>query len=298
MDVVSPADTALRLPYPALAEALAAILAAKRERRAAAPERLHLALPGGGVLLVMPAADEEIAMTKLATVHPANAAAGLPTLQGEVVVMEAVNGRRLGILDGPALTARRTAALSLLAAKLLAPSFGPLLLVGAGTQARAHLEAFRDGLGLSEVFISSRTPESADTLASYATELGLKAYTVAHPADALPMCPLVVTATTSLTPVLPETVRDDAFIAAVGAYRRTMTELPPRLVQRCRLYADTLEGCRAEAGDLIQAHVDFSTVTPLEQALTLPRPDSGPVLFKSVGHALFDLAAAKLYFGR
>lgn len=298
MDVISAADTVVRLPYPALAEAIASMLAAKRERRATAPERLHLPLPGGGVLLVMPAADETLVMTKLVTVHPANAAAGLPTLQGQVVVAEAVNGTPLGILDGPALTARRTAALSLLAARHLAPAVGPLLVVGAGAEAKAHLGAFRDGLGISEVFVSSRRRASAETLAAYAKDLGCKAYVVTDPADALPMCPLIVTATTSPTPVLPETVRDDAFIAAVGAHTRTMTELPPGLVARCRLYADTLEGCQAEAGDLIQAHVDFDTVIPLEAALTLPRPDAGPVLFKSVGHALFDLAAAKLYFGR
>ena len=70
----------------------------------------------------MPAADAGVAVTKLVTVHAGNAARGLPTIQGEVIVMRAETGERLGVLDGAAVTARRTAALSLLAANSLAPA--------------------------------------------------------------------------------------------------------------------------------------------------------------------------------
>jgi ornithine cyclodeaminase len=76
-----------------------------------------------------------------------------------------------------------------------------------------------------------------------------------------------------------------------------MAELPPELVRRSRLFVDTLDGAQAEAGDLIQAGVDWGRVTPLEQALDMERPESGPVIFKSVGHALWDLAAARLAVG-
>ncbi|HUP27321.1 MAG TPA: hypothetical protein VM409_02725, partial [Chloroflexia bacterium] len=79
-----------------------------------------------------------------------------------------------------------------------------------------------------------------------------------------------------------------------GAYTPGMTELPRALVESSRLYVDTLEGAKAGAGDFIQAGVDWSSVTPLERAIDLPKPESGPVIFKSVGHALWDLAAARL----
>src|ERR671914_971184 len=129
---------------------------------------MSLPLPDGAVLLVMPASGGGLAMTKLVTVHPQNARSNLPTIQGEVVVMEAATGRRLGILDGSVVTARRTAALSLLAARELAPRpNGPLLIVGAGTQGRSHLEAFREGLGTSRIFIASRTAERAGSLADH-----------------------------------------------------------------------------------------------------------------------------------
>jgi ornithine cyclodeaminase len=65
------------------------------------------------------------------------------------------------------------------------------------------------------------------------------------------------------------------------------------LVQRSRLYVDTLEGARLEAGDYVQAGVDWNTVTPLESVLDAPKPSSGPIIFKSVGYALWDLAAAR-----
>jgi len=88
------------------------------------------------------------------------------------------------------------------------------------------------------------------------------------------------------------------FVAAVGAYTPQMAELPPDLVLRSRLFVDTVEGVRADGGDFIQAGVDWSRVTPLQDALDLPRPAAGPVIFKSVGHALWDLAAAKLAASR
>lgn len=295
MKVLGAQETAELLPYQALADELRAVLVDKRSGRAMAPPRLHVSLPNDGVLLLMPATDDKLAITKLVTVHPQNAQHGLSSVQAEVLVFEAETGRRLLWLDGATVTARRTAALSLLAAQTLAPDpAGPLLIVGAGVQARAHLEAFADGLPGCEVFITSRGQARAADLTSYALSLGLDAHNVARPEEALDKVSLIVTATTSDTPVLPPAVRDDAFIAAVGAYRPHQAELPPALVHKAQVFVDTLEGTQAGAGDLIQAQIDWDNVTPLEEAISGSRPTSGPVLFKSVGHALWDLAAARL----
>ncbi|MDQ3927753.1 MAG: delta(1)-pyrroline-2-carboxylate reductase family protein [Chloroflexota bacterium] len=286
------------LPYSALADSLREVLLAMRSGEAHAPARTSMPLPGGSgdaVLLLMPARDERLAITKLVTVHPNNAGSGLPVVQGDVLVMDVTTGERLALLDGTVVTARRTAALSLLAGRLLAPQpRGPLLVIGSGTQARSHMEALREGLGVEQVYITSKNLEHAQALADHAQGLGLDAYAVGTPGEALAEVTLIVTATTSTRPVLPPNVREDAFIAAVGAYTPSMAELPPELVRRSRLFVDTLEGAETEAGDLIQAGADWSQVTPLEQALDLERPASGPVVFKSVGHALWDLAAARL----
>jgi ornithine cyclodeaminase len=250
-----------------------------------------------GTLLLMPASDGHIAITKLVTVHPENRKEGLPTIQGEVIVMDAINGRRLGILDGITVTARRTAAVSALAARRLAPDpAGPLLIVGAGTQARAHLEAFREVLSVQQVFITSRTLENAEKLAVFARSLELRVQVLQHSESVLKDVTLIVTATNSASPVIGGELRSDAFVAAVGAFTPSMAELPADLVRRSRLFADSLEGVRAEAGDFIQAGIDWDRVRPLAEALEEQRPEEGPVIFKSVGHAMFDLAAARLAF--
>jgi ornithine cyclodeaminase len=123
--------------------------------------------------------------------------------------------------------------------------------------------------------------------------------TLADPAPAIPTATLIVTATTSTEPVLPDSgraVREDAFVAAVGAFTPDMAELPGSLINRSRVYVDTLDGTRAGAGDLLRAGIDWSVVVEMQDALNLPSLPSGPVIFKSVGHALWDLAAARLAF--
>ncbi len=300
MEILGPQQTAARLPYADLAESIREVALAPDEVRA--PARMALALPEGGVLLVMPAADEEIAITKLVTVHPENPGRDLPTIQGEVVVMEAATGRRLGILDGSVVTARRTAALSVLAARELAPDpEGPLLIVGAGTQGRAHLEAFREVLGTSKVFVTSRTNERSESLGEHAEALGMEARVVEDPEAALDEARLVVTATTSREPVLPEAVPEGVFVAAVGSFEPEAAELPPALISRSTIVVDTLEGAREEAGDLIQAEragaFSWENAKPLEDVLRASeRPGGTVVVFKSVGHGLWDLAAARTAF--
>jgi len=299
MDLLDSRGTALRLDYLPLSDAIEAVLRDSRIGKVRAPERSVIPLPGGGVLLLMPACDERLAMTKILTVHPGNPTNGLPTIQGEVLVMDAASGRRLGMLDGPMVTARRTAALSLLAARKLARTLdGPIFVIGAGVQAKAHLEAFASS-GVRKAFLFSRGQERARDLVNHGRELGVDC-TVAVDFTDLPRCPLLVTATTSLTPVfsdeVSENISGNAFIAAVGAFKPHMAELPPALVRRARVYVCTMEGAKTEAGDLHQAGVDWRRVTALADALDGPRPETGPVVFKSVGHALFDLAAARLAF--
>ncbi len=303
MQILTAGETVALLPYPELSDALAGVLRDRKMGRARAPQRLGLPLAGGGLLFLMPATDEQLAITKLVTIHTGNSAVGLPVVQADVLVMEAGTGRRLLTLDGNVVTARRTAALSLLAARSLAPCpGGPLLVVGAGTQGRSHLEAFVEGLGVREVYIYSRTQANAEMLAAHARTLtgGPAVRVVTDTSQVIDRARLVVTATTSSEPVLlpGAPLSDDAFVAAVGAYTPQMTELPPDLVLRSRLFVDTIEGVRSDGGDFIQAGVDWARVTPLEDALDGPPQGNGPVIFKSVGHALWDLAAAKLAVSR
>ncbi|WP_197498310.1 delta(1)-pyrroline-2-carboxylate reductase family protein [Cupriavidus gilardii] len=312
------AQTAARLPYPDLAVAIADMLGELRAGTAMAPPRLALpvgdvsaaAPEGEGTLLVMPARNADLVMTKNITVHPGNPARGLPNILGEVVVADAHTGVRLALLDGPTVTGRRTAAVSLLAAqRFAARPDGELLIVGAGVQATTHLEAFAAGLPLRRVWLHSRTADKAHALAAHARRLGLEAEVIESAGDidtVLARVSMVVTVTSSRTPVLPDQAagcwRDDHFIAAVGAFRPDMCELPVALcrgaAQAGRLLADTLFGIEDEAGDLLQAGIDWAAVQSFETAILAAdaiRARSGsPLVFKSVGYALWDLAACAL----
>ncbi|SDD14311.1 ornithine cyclodeaminase [Cupriavidus sp. YR651] len=305
------AATAARLPYPELARAIAAMLAELRDGTAMAPPRIALpvgdAAQGEGTLLVMPACNRDLVMTKNITVHPGNPRRGLPNILGEVLVANAHTGERIAMLDGPTVTGRRTAAVSLLAAQSFAPvPDGELLIVGAGVQAQTHLEAFVAGLPVRKVWLQSRTRDKAEALATHARALGVEATVIDDVAEVLPRVSMVVTVTSSRVPVLPDLDSglwtDRHFVAAVGAFRPEMCELPPRLCQSAaasqRLLADTLFGIEDEAGDLLQAGIDWATVQPFETAIlaadALRSRTGSPLVFKSVGYALWDLAACVL----
>ena len=293
--LLNPAQTRERLPYEALVRELVRLL---EDDSVQVPPRLVQRLPGGGSLFVMPAMDARTAIAKLITFTPANANRGLPAIQGDVLVFDVATGQRLLLLDGPTVTARRTAAVSVLAAQRLAPdTCGPLLIVGAGVQGRAHLDAFADVLKITDVMIASRSEASAQALALHARGLGVRAQVV-HDADAaLADCPLAVTCTPAQGVVLRALPRQRGFISAVGAFTPAMVELSPGL---CRYVAahgtvciDTPDALH-EAGDLLQAGLDMRRFATLAEVIRtgLEKP-AGPVLFKSCGWAGWDLAAAR-----
>ncbi|MDP2016537.1 delta(1)-pyrroline-2-carboxylate reductase family protein [Hydrogenophaga sp.] len=294
--LLTPTQTAEALPYPALADEMDALL---RDPDVVVPPRIVQPLAGGGSLFVMPAADARVAITKLITFIPDNAARGLPAIQGDIVVFDALTGQRTALLDGPTVTARRTAAVSLLAARLLAPrTDGPLLIVGAGVQGRAHLEAFHEGLGVREVWVASRSAASTDALVQHAHRLGMSARRVMDADAALANCPLVVSCTSAQAVALRARPRTDAFVAAVGAFTPRMVEWAPEV---CRwlaaeglLVVDTRDADH-EAGDLLQAGIDVHALATLADVVREPptHRHQGPVFFKSCGWAGWDLAAAR-----
>ena len=295
---LDPRQTADALPYQLLAQEIERLLG---DTSVVVPPRLVQRLSDQSSLFVMPASDAKLAITKLITWVADNPGRGLPAIQGEVMVFDVRDGRRLCLLDGPTVTAHRTAAVSLLAAQILAPNpTGKLLLVGAGVQARAHLHAFVDGLGVKEVIVSSRTRASAQLLVNEALAMGLQAEIAENADEAVADCSLVVSATTAQEVALRALPREDAFVCAIGAFTPAMVEWSPDvctyLAQHGRVYVDTREADH-EAGDLLQAGLAVPTF-PTLQALVRGEVSKayakkGPVFFKSCGWAGWDLAAAR-----
>lgn len=292
-------QTAARLPWPALVDEIEALL---RDASVHIPERIVMPTAHGAVLFVMPGCDARVAMTKLISFTPANVGTATPTIQGDVTVFDVASGTRRVILDGPTVTARRTAAVSALGARWLAPNTaGPMLIVGAGVQGRAHLEVFAQVLGVSRFFIASRSAASARALVDHAQALGLQAELAPDADAALAGCPLAVTCTPASGVVLRALPLADAFIAAVGAFTPQMVELAPDLCRHMaaqgHIVVDTREA-EHEAGDLLQAGIDVAACPSLGDVVRAgQRGGRGPVLFKSCGWAGWDLAAARLALG-
>ena len=294
MKILDASQTAAALPYPKLIAELARVLQQADQGQVSEPLRTVHELPGGAHLLLMPAWDAELGVVKRISVHPNNAEQNLPSSRAELLAFDARNGAGLFLADGDVVTARRTAALSLLAAQTLHPtSIEGILIIGAGRQAQAHANAFAEVFKPKRFFLYNRTLSRASNLANHIREKGIHAQTVPHPERIGHQVDCIISATSSRTPVVPEGVRDDVCVIAVGAYTPEMAELPPKLIKRSSIVVDTLSGARAEAGDLIRAGVSWENVIPLAKALVDP-PTSYPIIFKSVGSAIFDLAAARL----
>ena len=295
--ILNAQDTAAALPYQPLADCIKELL---QDASVKVPPRLVQPLFSGGSLFVMPASDKLLAITKLITFVADNASRQLPAIQGDVLVFDAVNGKRLCMLDGPTVTARRTAAVSLLAAQLLAPKpNAKLLIVGAGVQGRSHLEAFAQGLGVKDVMVASRSRASAQALVQHAINIGLRALVVDNADEAMAECSLVVTATSAQQIAMRARPRDDAFVCAVGAFSERMLEWAPEvclhMAQHGRIFVDTRDADH-EAGDLLQAGLDVSQFASLQDVVQQPHEftnKTGPVFFKSCGWAGWDLAAAR-----
>lgn len=315
MQILDAAYTARALPWGPLTTALAATLSDEAAGHVQAPDRWVLPVAPGTSWFLMPAwlapAAGDLAAIKLITYAAANAQRGLPAILGDVLVMRASTGERLALLDGPTVTARRTAAVSLLAVQHLAaqPS-GPLLIIGTGVQALSHLQALVHGCGVREVWVRGRTPQrSRDFIAQAlqavpAGQAPWPAGVTLQPADdlawALQRCPLVVTATPAAAPCLEGPLRADALVAAIGAFTPAMIELAPPLTRQLaatgRVVIDS-PAARHEAGDLLGAGIDTAGLPTLGEVLAAPpappAPRGGAVLFKSCGAALWDLAAAR-----
>jgi ornithine cyclodeaminase/alanine dehydrogenase-like protein (mu-crystallin family) len=261
--------------------------------------RAHLETPSGS-LLMMPAFGAAGVGVKLVTVTPANPAAGRPPSYSSSVLFDPNDQHAVVVLDGAALTALRTAAVSGLAASLLAnPDAGRLVVFGAGVHARAHVEAMRAVRPIVDVAVVSRGPAAADAFVEDLRRDGVDAR-LGEPHD-VGGADLVCTCTTSPVPVFDgHALAPGAHVTAVGAYTLATRELDGETMRRGRLVVETREAALAEAGDIALAigegAIDASTIlADLSEVVRggSVRTDPADVtIFESVGLAFEDLVVA------
>lgn len=291
-----------RLPLAALIDALRAMFRAGCE----APPRHSHAIGDAGTVLLMPAwrAGQYFGV-KAITLFPGNGARGLPGVHAVYALFDANTGVPLALLDGGELTARRTAAASALAAGLLARTDAQrLLVVGAGRVATLLPAAMRCVRpGLAQVAVWNRHADGAARLVSQLRAEGVHAIVASDLEAAVRAADIVSCATPATAPLVQGAwLLPGAHLDLIGGYTPAMREADGACMARARVFVDAEEAL-TKAGDLLQAeaegHFDRSrlqgTLTQLcRGACDGRRADDEITVFKSVGSALEDLAAAEL----
>jgi alanine dehydrogenase len=277
-----------------------------------APTRHHhtIGVPGepDAVLLLMPAwrAGAYLGI-KLVTVFPGNAGRGLPAVSAGYLLMDGGSGTVLAMIDGGELTAKRTAATSALAARFLARGDARTLLVlGTGRiareLARCHVAARPS---LERVLVWGRSAAHAATLAAELAREGIGATPAPDLEAATGAADIVASATLATEPLVRGAwVRPGTHVDLVGGYTPAMREADDALIAKARVFADTRAGALQEAGDLVvpiaRGVLAADSVVDLQGLCRRESPgrrnDAEVTVFKSVGAALEDLAAAILVY--
>jgi ornithine cyclodeaminase len=264
----------------------------------------------GGTLLLMPAwqAGRHIGV-KQATVFPANAARGLPSVMGLYTLLEADTGQPIAVIDGVSLTVRRTAAASALAARFLArPDSARLVMVGAGAMAPHLIRAHAALRPIRQVAIWNHNPDKAADLAKAFADDDLDVVATTDLAAAVAQADIISCATLSKEPLIQGAwLKPGAHLDLVGAYLPSMRESDDAAVRVARIFVDTRVGALSEGGDIadplargvITEQDVVADLFDLCRGTNAGRVSADEItLFKSVGYALEDLVAAELVIER
>jgi len=294
------------LEWPALIDAL------REGFRAGATAPLRASHPvtsAGDRLLLMPAWDGASLGVKIVSVFPGNLAKGLASVSALYLLMDGATGHPLALIDGEALTKRRTAAASALASTYLSrPDSKRLLLVGVGALAPYMALAHCAVRPIEKVLVWGRTAVRSEATVARLKSSGLTAAVCSDLAAGLAEADIVSCATTAREPIVRgRLVRPGTHVDLVGAFTPEMRESDDELVRRAEVFVDTFAGALKEAGDLVQP-IDAGVIprehvrAELADLVTGRHPGRRTpdeiTVFKSVGTALEDLCAARLVWER
>jgi ornithine cyclodeaminase/alanine dehydrogenase-like protein (mu-crystallin family) len=242
-----------------------------------------------GFFGMMPALTSEGLGIKIVTFYATNTERGIPTHMATILLVDPETGTPLAVMDGRLITEMRTAAVSAAATKLLAPRSAKILaILGSGVQARSHAEALRIVRDFEEIRVWSPMREHANR---FAREIGAKAMSAK---EAVRGADVVVTATNSNTPVLQgKWLKPGCHVNAVGACRPDWRELDDEAMANV-VFVDSREGAMKESGDVILSGAKIYAELGEALAGEVPSRASEITIFKSLGMAVEDIAAAML----
>ncbi len=247
--------------------------------------------PPGGFLGLMPALTPDGLGLKAVTFYPSNAGRGIPTHMATIFLCDPETGGPLAIMDGRLITEMRTAAVSAAATKLLAPRDATILaILGSGVQAHSHVEALRLVRNFEEIRVWSPTKEHAER---FAKEIGATATSVEQ---AISGADVIITATNSKTPVLKGLwLKPGCHVNAVGACRPDWRELDDEAMSNV-VFVDSREGATKESGDVMLSGANIHAELGEALAGKVPPRTNETTIFKSLGMAVEDIAAAMLVY--
>jgi ornithine cyclodeaminase/alanine dehydrogenase-like protein (mu-crystallin family) len=248
--------------------------------------------PPGGFLGLMPALTPDGLGLKAVTFYPSNAERGIPTHMATIFLVDPETGTPLAIMDGRLITEMRTAAVSAAATKLLAPPDARILaILGSGVQARSHVEALRLVRQFENIRVWSPTKEHAK---QFADEIG---GTAVSAEEAVRGADVVVTVTSSKTPVLRGSwLKPGCHVNGIGACRPDWRELDDDAMRRSVIFVDSREGALKESGDVILSDAKIYAELGETLAGKVPSLANETTIFKSLGMAVEDIAAAMLVY--
>jgi ornithine cyclodeaminase/alanine dehydrogenase-like protein (mu-crystallin family) len=244
-----------------------------------------------GFLGLMPAHTPDGLGLKAVTFYPSNAERGIPTHMATIFLVDPQTGTPLAIMDGRLITEMRTAAVSAAATKLLAsPDAKVLAILGSGVQARSHVEALRLVRQFEEIRAWSPTLEHASQFAQEIGATAMSAEKAARDAD------VIVTVTSSNTPVLRGSwLKPGCHVNAIGACRPDWRELDDQAMANV-VFVDSREGAMKESGDVILSRAKIYAELGEALAGKVPPRANETTIFKSLGMAVEDIAAATLVY--
>ncbi len=246
---------------------------------------------GKRYLAVMPAVADDAMGLKAVSFYPGNAGTGLPTHLAMILLFNPETGEPLAVMDGRLITEMRTAAVSAAVTKYLAsPDSRVLALLGSGVQAAAHLEALSQVRRFDEVRVWSRTPGHAQRFAREHGARAVDAESAVRGAD------VVVTATNAVEPILKGAwLKRGVHVNAVGSPRPTWRELDDDAMANV-LVVDSREAALKESGDVIlsKAKIHAEAGEIFDGSKTVSASET--TVFKSLGLAIEDVAAARLVY--
>ena len=286
------ADVRDALRWSELIDAMEGALSALSSGGVIQPLRTWLTIEDGNKFWgVMPAAGREAMGIKLVSLYPRNAEIDVPTVMATVVLFRPDTGEPLAVMDGRTLTAMRTAAVSAAVTKRLSsPDSKVLALLGSGEQAKSHLAALRHVRNFEEVRVWSRTPEHAERFAARQGARAMDAESAVKGAD------VVVTATPARTPILKGAwLKAGAHVNSIGAPMPTWRELDDEAMSNV-VVVESRAAALEESGDVIlsSARIRAEIGELFAGSATIAHTET--TVFKSVGCAIEDVAAAKLVF--